>query len=97
MKMKMEHRLAGISSGIGHNTVARLRQTLLFRDVGADNQQLSQKVPVLFATVLHRRDMLFRDDQRVHGRLWIDIVECQDAVVFMDDFRRNGFLHDLTK
>ena len=49
MEMEMEDRLAGISSGICHNTVSGFRQPLLFRDVGTGNQQLGQEIRILIA------------------------------------------------
>ena len=97
MEMKMEHRLTRIPSGVRHNAVPGPRQAFLFRDVGTGQQEVSQEIGILIAAVLHSRHMLLRNDQRMDGRLRVDIVEGQRAIILIHDLCRDRLLDNFAK
>jgi hypothetical protein len=97
MQVKMKHRLASGSSRVRHDAVARLRHTLLFRNVRTDEQEVRQEIRVLRSAVLQGRDMQLWNDQSVDRSLGVDIVEGQRTVILEHNLGRDRFLYDFTK
>lgn len=97
MEVKVKHRLAAVSAGIRHDSVAGLTQAFLFRYLRACDEQLSQKSLILSNAILHVHHMLLRNDQCMCRCLRIDVVEGECLVVFINDFSGNFFLNNFTK
>lgn len=92
MEMQVENGLASIPSGIRNETETRFRQTFVFCDSCAGQQQPSKQRLVGFTKVLHGLHMPFRNDQRVNGSLRVDIVERQGVLVLIHNFGRDTSL-----
>ena len=58
-------------------------------------QDVSCQAFVLFGQVIQGTNGLFRDDQKMHGCLWGDIVESQYLIIFVDDLCRDFPIDDL--
>ncbi len=94
MEMQVEHRLASVSSGIRNETETRFRQTFVFCDSCAGQQEPSKQRLVGFAKILHGLYMPFRNHQRVHGSLRVDIIERQGMLILIDDLGWNASFDD---
>ena len=86
--MKMLHRLAGVGSGVRHQTEA-VCQSLALRELGGHLQNVTGQRAVLFRALGDVRHMRFRDDQDMYGRLRIDIPERVAPIVLIHLVRRN--------
>ena len=59
------------------------------RDLRADAEELADERLVLGREVVHRRDVLARDDEHVRRRLGLDVLERDGVRVLVDDLRRD--------
>ena len=97
MKMQVEDGLTAVPSCIGHKTVARLGQSLVFRNLRTGQQQLPDQGVILRTIPLHRGHMFLGNDQRMYRCLGVDIVEGQGLIVFMHYLGWNLFFYDFAE
>lgn len=71
-----------------------VNMTLLY---GVDTAHHSYSFVLGTAVLHHIDDIHFRNDQKMHRRLWRNIFECQTPVVFVDDCGRYVFGDDAIK
>ena len=57
--------------------------------------QMAKQLPIVSPYVGMSCNYLPRDDQNVHGRLWINIAESQAAIIFVYDVGRYLTIDDL--
>src|SRR5690606_30369107 len=60
-------------------------------------EEMAGQCGVAVSQVLKGGDVLFRNDQKVHGRLWIDVMEGDHLDVFVEDASRNLTGNDLAE
>ncbi|KPX79892.1 hypothetical protein ALO59_200059 [Pseudomonas amygdali pv. mellea] len=60
-------------------------------------QDMPRQAFVFFGQIVQGPNGLFRDNQKMHGCLWGDVVKSQYLVIFVDDLRRNFPIDDLGK
>ncbi len=93
--MQMIHALPGISSGVRHDPIPIGIESLLRGQLGGKRHQPTQQSFTLGPfEVPDRGDMSSRDDQQVHGSLWVDIREGNRLVGALHDLGRNLPGHD---
>jgi hypothetical protein len=80
--------LAAFGAGADDDAVA-FAEPLLARDVGRCVKKTAKQGFVSGFSMGQRREMLLRDDQNVRRRLWVDVVEGEDLIVFPNLLRRN--------
>lgn len=97
MQMEVEHALAAVRSGVDDDTVPGLGNPLQFRDLTANQQQLSEQLRVRIVQLSHRNHMFPGNDQRMDRRLRIDIVECDDQIVLIDECCGNSPRDNIAK
>src|SRR6266511_943447 len=78
-------------------SVARQPASALPRELRRDAEQLPRERVVLRGEVVERRDVLARDDEQVHRRLRVDVLESHDVRVLMDELRGDLPLDDLAE
>jgi hypothetical protein len=93
VEVEMGDGLASIASDVHDNAVPILEAEFLC-EVADRQEQLTQEGAIVVTGMGDRLDLLFRDDQDMDGRLGIDVVECQNLVVFIDDAGRDFFIDD---
>ena len=77
---------------VDDETITAVSNTLALREIGGEPRELSHDARI--ARILHRRNVLTRNDENVDRRLRIDVPE-RDAIIRLgDDLRRNLFAHD---
>ena len=81
MKVQVLNALAAVRADIGHNAVAALVDTQLFAQLRNDRVDVAQQRGVILGQGCGRRNVLLRDDEKMHGGLRVDVVERQQLVV----------------
>ena len=98
VQMQMIHALPRISSGIGHDPIAIGIQSLLARDLGRKRQEASEQTfAVRSIEITNRSHMSGGNDQKMHGRLGVDIPERESLLRPLHDLRRNLSSHNPAK
>src|SRR5919112_4444950 len=96
--MQMIHALPRIPSGIGHDPIAIGVESLLARQLGRKCQEPSQQTfTVRILEITNRSHMPGGDDQKMHGRLGVDIPERESLLRSLDDLGRNLSGHNPAK
>ena len=77
MKVQVLNALAAVRADIGHNAVAALVDAQLFAQLRNDRVDVAQQRGVILGQGCGRRNVLLRDDEKMHGSLRVDVVERQ--------------------
>jgi len=85
VQVYVEDALTRSAIGVEQRPVSRFRKPLVLRDGRCTTDQLADDLLIFHADVVQRRDVPFRHDQHVGWRLRIDVVERENAIVFVDD------------
>jgi hypothetical protein len=102
MNVQMRHGFAGVRTMI-HDEAETVHQVELLRDPPGDEEQVAEYRLILGRRFADARYHFFGDNQQMHRRLWLDIVEDDTQVVLVldfrwdfavDDFLEDGFWHD---
>jgi hypothetical protein len=97
VQVQVKDRLACARARIDHGAVTRLRQALLVGDARGDAQQMAERRFVAPRSVVERLQMLARDDERMDGRLWVDVAKRHRAIILIDYVGGNLARDNLTK
>ena len=100
MDMQVVYFLAAFSASIGDDAETTLgirRAALLCRQLWRQRHHAPQQPGVLWGNLGHRRDMRLGNHEKVHRRPGMDVVECEDFLVFIDLAGRNLAGNDLAK
>jgi hypothetical protein len=100
MPMQMVNLLPALGTSVGHQPKTPLRvgvHTLLQGKLGGQQQHTPQKVLVLRAHLRHGGDVQFGDQQKMHWRPRVDIVEGENLFVFVNLFARYLAGNDFAK
>ena len=100
MDMQMVDLLPAFNPCVGDDAKAAvwIRVTpLLQGQSGRQRHHAPQQPGVLWGNLGHRRDMRLGNHEKVHRRPGMDVVECEDFLVFIDLAGRNLAGNDLAK
>lgn len=97
MHMKVEYGLAAIGVRIDHDPVSIAGETLALCDIGRRQKQMAESLLMPRGSLVHRIDVLARDDENMGRRLRRNVVERQAKIVFINSLRRYVAGSDLTK
>lgn len=89
MQMQVRYAFARIRPAVDHNAVTGLQKVQLFGYRARREQQFSEKRRVRWRRLSQSRDDALGNDQDVHRRLRIYIVESKHVVIFPDDVGGN--------
>ncbi len=92
--MNMEHGLTRAGAIIDNQTVSFCVQPLVFSDLFCRPEEMSHESLVGFGHAVYFGEVFFRDDEKMHGRLGIDVLEGRDQVVFENDRRGDRSFDD---
>lgn len=95
--MKMLDGLPRMVSTVGDDAEAISRKPLLCGDLSNDFEHMGNRSGIICIHMSGGWNMLLGNHQDMHGRLGIDIVEGQNAIVFIDLFRGDFSSDDFTK
>jgi hypothetical protein len=87
VQVDVKYRLSGISVRVEDRPKPTGCEPAVLRDGGPATDQLAEDLIVLDANLVQRGDMSFRNHQDVRRRLWVDVVERQHTLIFVDDRR----------
>ena len=93
----VRNRLAGVALGVEYETRSAFFEAFLFRDALRNEKQPPEQRGILLLHVEKARDVLFRNDEHVHGSLRIQIPERVKFVIFVNLVRRDFAPDDFAK
>ena len=85
--VEMRDGFAGVGAVVEHEPETVLGQPELLRDFRRLDQEMAEDLMIVGLRLGDPRDRLFRNDQDVDGRLRFDVMERNDLVVFVNNFR----------
>ena len=95
MQMQVFDGLLSIVTAVGDNAEAAFNNIFALGDHRRHAHQVRQLGVAFVLRVIPAADMLFRDNQHMHGSLRVDIAESQRRFVFIHlgagDFTRSNF------
>lgn len=97
MHMYVVNRLASEVVAIHDDTKAFLAALLFGEALGREKDMARERFVVLFAQIVKGRDVLLRNNKKMHRRLRNDVVEGDDLFVFINLLRGNFPGHDLAE
>ena len=80
MKMQMLHALAAVLAHIAHYTIAIIAAQLLAQ-AGDHRKHMAQQCAILFGEGRRRLNVLFRDNQKMHRGLRVNVVKRKQLIV----------------
>ena len=95
--MQMRHALLPVFSAVDDDAVAGLVDLEIFDELADDSVRVTDDGFVLVRQFVDPRDVFFRDDEHMHRRLRLDIVDGDDEIVLINLSGRNFPGDDLTK
>lgn len=93
MDVEVEDALSAVFTGIDDSTVA-VFEIELMSDLGDHAEEVCGELGVFVSEVVKGDERFFGNEQNVNGSLWIDVVEGEAEVIFVDDFGRNLAVDD---
>src|SRR5258706_5236601 len=97
MHMDVEDRLAGVWPGVHDGAVAGLVDLLFLSDLPGNEREMSKYVLVFQCHFINGADMLFWNDENMHGRFGVDVFEGKARVILKRNPGRNLFLDEFAK
>src|SRR5712691_4864345 len=97
VQVDMEDGLAGVAVRVEHGPETAGGDPAILRDGGGPPNDFTDDLIIVRRQFVERRDVALRHDEDVRGCLRIDVVEGEQAVVFVDDGRRNLAFDDLAE
>ena len=97
MKMNVEHRLSGAGAVINDHPVSLRVHPFVFCDFFCRKEQMPDKLFIFFGHTVNFGNMLFGNNERMHGGLGIHVFKGGHEIVFVNDFGRDFFCNDLAE
>jgi putative ABC transport system ATP-binding protein len=97
MHMHMPHRLAGIGIAVHDCAVTTFGNTLIGSNLFCRQVHPPNKLGILLFEVVQGGDVLFWNDQKMHGRLRINVSESQHLIIFIQYVRLDLALRHFAK
>ena len=95
--VQVRHRLAGIRTVVQDQPKARLCESLPARNLSRLQEQVTQHFLVLRCGIGDPRDGLPGHDEDVDRRAWLDILESDHVLVFVNELGRNLAIRNFLK
>src|SRR5690606_429832 len=95
MHMDVVDRLAAQVVAVHYDAKAFLASSFFGQALRREQDMTGERLVVFFAQVVQGRDVLLRNHQKMHGRLWRDVVEGDDLIVLVYLLSGNVTRHDL--
>ena len=89
MDVEIRDRLSSVVPGVDDAAEAGSLDAFEDSHFAGSQKQVSEALHVLVAGVLEASKTLSRNDEYVHGRLWLHVAEGDAVLVFIDDVRRD--------
>ncbi len=96
MQMQMIHRLPAFFPSVDHDAKS-LREVLLRRRICGAQQEMAEQFLVFRAHLRERSDVLARNHQQMHRRLWMNIGKSDARFILIQLLRRNLTVDDFAK
>ncbi len=93
--MQVVDLLAAVRLAVDDEAVPVVQESFLRCDGASGREQPAQRRLVGLGDVGGRRDHVVRDEEDVHGRLWVDVAEGGHEVVAVHDVGVDLAAHDL--
>src|ERR1700741_3858702 len=94
MDVEMRNGLSAVVTAIDHQSETGLAEAEICCKLLPGQQEATQQRAVTRLGFRKPWDYSFRNHQYMNRRLWIDIVERQNLVIFEDDLRRDFSSND---
>ena len=85
VKVEVGHLLTGLNAGVYHQSIAFFGHTLLLRQLDGGEAHVGEETPVLGGGFGKRRDVGFGHNQKVGGRLRVDIADGNNLLILIQD------------
>ena len=95
--MHMPDRLSGVCIAVNNTAVAPVRDALRFGNIPRDQMQAANEFGVVVIQIIERGDVLFGNNQKMNRRLWIDVLESQNIIIFIQCIGFNFSRHHFAK
>ena len=95
--MEVKHRLACFGVYVEDGAVAFLRDSHLFGDTACHCKDVRKERRVVCRHVIQRGDVFAGYDQNMDGRLGVDVMKRDDAIIFVHHLRRQFVIRNSTK
>src|SRR5208282_1296693 len=92
----MKHRLAGLFTIVDHQP-KRIGYFQLTRNFAGREQQMAEQSVIFGLCIYQPVNRLLRDQQQMHLRLGIDVLDCNAQLVLVNNVGRNLPVDDLGK
>ena len=89
MYVQMKNRLAGARAGINHRAITAVAKSRIVSQPGADPQEVTEQRFISLRSFIKRFNMTERNHEHVSGRLWVNILNGDAAIILMHELRRN--------
>jgi len=93
--MDVKNDLSTFGVGVNHDTISR--QIMFAGEISCDHEEPTQQFSLIVADIVQRRDMGFGNDDAVERRLWTDVVEHQNLIIFVESVGRQLAGDDLAE
>lgn len=97
MHMNMEHFLTAVAVAVHYQAVAVIRNPFLLRDFGCHGDHMTQNLFIFRSDIIHGRNKMIGNNQNMRRCLRGNITERRDAVILINDIRRNFTTNNFTK
>lgn len=97
MHVQMVHHLPAFGIAIVDEAVTPFLDSKLFRDLLCGQGDIAEQMGVLRRDVVHRRDVLLRDEQHMNRRRRLNIVESENGIGFEHLLRRDRPFYDFAE
>jgi len=86
MEVYMKHGLASPGAIIDDQAIALRIEAFFIGDLLRSKEQLANEHPVSLSHAVNLGNVPLGDNQRVHGRLRVDVLECDDRFILKHNF-----------
>jgi hypothetical protein len=87
VQMHMKYRLPRVTVAIQNQTIALLRKAAIPGDLRGREKKVTDSRRIRRAEIIHRRDVLQRNEEQVSGGLWANVFETKNMLVAVNDCR----------
>ena len=95
--MQVRHAFSAVAAVVDHKAVAGFGDAEFLGERCGGEQEVTERGLVGGAGFADAGDKFLRDDEHMHRRLWVDIVDGDAEVVLVRELGRNLAVDDLLK
>lgn len=94
VQMEVKNHLTSIRIDVKNRAVTFFGNPELLRKLASRCKDVSENRGVLFRDIVQRRDVFARAEEYVNRRLGLDVMKCEDLIVFVSDLGWQFLLRD---